>query len=244
MRAKHILRRLTAVILSILDIIPSATVILNPLLFIMYIPLGIYAVLVWPWTVLKDIPDPFHAGESLYWLAYILRTDDNILFPSLRRWGILDTAFLIIGSAIFLSAFVTWVANLKKKGLITTGIYRIIRHPQYLGLIVATFGISARSLRPISLIAWLTLTFGYLILASLEERDLHKTYGEIYKKYVETTPFMLPLVRVKLAALLSSQRRYRYMLLLMLYVLLVLTVVMFTRNYVVALRNVFGSSQS
>jgi len=239
---KRTLRRFLGGILALFDIIPSITVILNPLLFIMFFPLGVYTVLTWPWTFLRDVPDPFHPGESLYWLTYIIQTGDNVLLPSLHRWGILDTAFLIAGSATFLFAFVTWLMNLRK-GVITGGIYRVVRHPQYLGLILATLGISIRSLRPMSLIAWLTMTLGYLILASLEEKDLLKSYSQTYEKYTEKTPFMLPFIRVKIHRVLSAKYLYRYVLLLTLYLFSIIIVVVATRSFVVALRGVFTQFQ-
>jgi len=239
---KRALRRLFTAILAFFDIIPSMTVILNPLLFVMFFPLGVYAVLTWPWTFLKDVPDPFHPGESLYWLTYMIRTDDNILLPSLHRWGILDTALLIAGSAIFLSAFATWLMNLKK-GLITSGIYSVSRHPQYLGLILATLGVSIRSLRPMSLIAWLTLTLGYLILASLEERDLLEAQAETYERYMKEIPFMLPLVKINVPSSLSPRYLYRYLFLLAFYVLSVSIIMITLKSLATALRSVFSQSQ-
>lgn len=205
----------------------------------MFFPLGIYAVLTWPWSILKDIPDPFHPGESLYWLTYVVRVEGGVLLPSLFKWGILDLTLAAVGSAIFLSAFITWLLNLKKGGLITRGIYRIVRHPQYFGIIVLTLGISIRSLRPVSFIAWLTLTFGYLILASVEERNLLKTRKEEYEEYAKETPFMMPLLRLKLPRFLSPKRFYRYILLLVLWIILTVALIISTRNLVLALRGSF-----
>jgi len=240
---KRTLRRFLGGILALFDIIPSITVILNPLLFIMFFPLGVYAVLTWPWAFLKDIQDPFHPGESLYWLTYIIQTGDNILLPSLHRWGILDTAFLITGSAIFISAFATWLMNLKK-GLMTSRLYRAVRHPQYLGLILATLGVSIRSLRPMSIIAWLTLTLGYLTLASLEERDLLEAHGETYRKYTKETPFLIPFLRVKMPQALSSKNPYRYMMLLALYLLSVSIIMITMRSLAMSLRGAFSQTMT
>jgi len=235
MKAKNLLMRIFGIFIALLNIVPSITVIFNPLLFVMYFPLGIYAVLTWPWTTLREIPDPFHPGESLYWLTYAI-TIDNPLFPSLFRWGILDITLTVVGLTTFFVAFVTWITNLKK-GLITHGVYRIIRHPQYLGIIIFTLGLSLRSLRPISLIAWLTLTFSYLILASLEEKHLLSVYKEEYEEYCKRTPFIIPFLRLNVPSVLSSKSFFRYLLLFVLYLLLVILVVVTTRNMVVALRD-------
>jgi protein-S-isoprenylcysteine O-methyltransferase Ste14 len=229
-------RRILAGLLAFFNVVPSLTVIFNPLLFIMFFPLGMYAVLTWPWPILKDIPDPFHLGESLYWLTYVLKVQDDVILHSLFGLGFTLAA---VGSAIFLAAFIKWLSSLRKGGLITRGIYRVVRHPQYFGIIVLTLGISIRALRPVSFIAWLTLAFGYLILASVEEKGLLKTYGEKYVEYAETVPFMVPFLKLKLPGFLSSQRPYRYILLLALWITLTVALIISTRNMVLALRGSF-----
>jgi len=234
-----VLHKILAGILALLNIMPSITVIFNPLFFIMFFPFGVYLILTYPWTILKDIPDPFHPGESLYWLTYIFRLEDNIFLPSLFGWGILDASLLVAGLTIFTVAFTTWLKNLKK-GLIIHGIYGVVRHPQYLGITILALGISIRSLRPASLIAWLTLLFGYLILASLEERSLLKTYSEEYGRYCEKVPFMIPFLRLKVPRWLSPERPYRYLLFIMLCMASIIALLISARNMVIALRAVFS----
>ncbi|MEM2273068.1 MAG: methyltransferase [Candidatus Bathyarchaeia archaeon] len=232
-------RRIIECILALIDVVPSLIVTFNPLLFVMFIPVGVYAILTWPWTLLKDIPDPFHSGESLYWLTYAIILDrDNILFPTLFRWGLIDLFLLASGLAIFLISFISWMINLRKDGgLITSGAYRFSRHPQYLGIILLSLGITIRSLRPISLIAWITLLIGYLILASLEERNLFKVYGQKYEEYARQTAFLIPHLRFNFPKWLSAEKPYRYILLMLVWVILVISVVISTRNIVVALRS-------
>lgn len=235
-----VFKGILAGVLTLLNVIPSISVIFNPLFFIMFLPFGVYAFLSWPWLILKDIPDPFHPGESLYWLTYAIKVEeDNLLLPSLFRWGVLDFSLLVIGSAIFLIAFFSWLANLKRAGgLLTSGIYKVSRHPQYFGIILLTLGVSLRTLRPISLIAWITLLFCYLILASLEERVLFKTYGDRYKEYSKSTAFMIPLLKLKVPELLSPKKPLRYMLFAAFYFLLVAAILAGMRNMVFALRNI------
>lgn len=224
-----------------LNIVPSVTIIFNPLFFIMFLPVGAYATIFWSWIVLKDIPDPFHKGESLYWLTYAIKTDGDFLFPSLFKWGIIDSFLLASGSAVFIIAFATWLINLKRRGgLLTHGIYKIVRHPQYLGIILLSLGLSIRSLRPISLIAWITLLFGYLILASLEEKSLLEIYGSKYEEYSRRTAFLIPLLKLKIPRWLSVRKPYRYLLFMALYFILIAIIIASARNMVFALRsNVF-----
>ncbi|MBS7639476.1 DUF1295 domain-containing protein [Candidatus Bathyarchaeota archaeon] len=238
MRVYAFLRRVVAGAIALINLIPSIVVIFNPLFFVMFLPIGAYAILTQLWILLKDVQDPFHPGESLYWLTYAIKTDeDNILLPTLFRWGIIDLSLLAVGSVIFLLAFAAWITNLGKGGgLLTSGIYGLVRHPQYLGLILLTLGITIRSLRPISFIAWIILLFGYLILASLEERDLIKKYDQRYIEYSRRTAFMIPFLRLNLPELFSPRKPYRYIVFMVLCVLLIVAVMFSMRNMVFALR--------
>lgn len=235
-----LLRRVGAGIIALVNIMPSITVILNPLLFIMFFPVGVYAILTQLWIILKDLQDPFHPGESLYWLTYAIKTDEeNILFPTLFRWGIIDLSLSIIGLAIFLAAFASWIMNLRRGGeLLTSGVYRIVRHPQYLGMILLTLGITIRSLRPISFIAWNILLFSYLILASLEERDLLRIYGKKYREYTERTAFMMPFLKLYISSSLSPEKPYRYLMFIVVCALSIVATMMGMRDMVLALRSI------
>lgn len=234
-----LLRRLSAFILALVNLIPQVAVIVNPLLFIMFLPVGLYAILSWHWVALKDIPDPFHPGESLYWLTYAIKVDENPLFPSLFRWGIIDSLLLAIGSAIFLAAFISWLINLRgNRELLTGGIYGFVRHPQYLGVILLSLGLTIRSLRPISFIAWITLLFGYLVLASLEERNLIKIYGQRYEEYSRRVAFIIPCLKFSVPGWLSPRKPYRYLLFGVAWATLTIAVVAGMRNMVFALRGI------
>lgn len=237
-KIEYFLRKIIGCILALANITPSLIVIFNPLFFIMFIPLGVYAVLTWPWIILKDIPDPFHPGESLYWLTYAIKFDeDNIFLPSLHRWGLIDISLVVVGSAIFLIAFISWMLNLKRSGdLITTGIYRFLRHPQYLGIILLSLGLTIRSLRPISLIAWVTLLTGYLILASLEERSLLKVYGRRYEDYSKRAVFLIPFLRFRAPKWLSVRKPYRYIIFIAMCFILTIAIMVYMRDLVFALR--------
>lgn len=237
---KRFFRRIIEFLLALINIAPSLTVIINPLFFIMFLPVGAYAVLAWPWTILKDLPDPFHPGESLYWLTYAIKIDEeNVFLPSLFRWGIIDLSLLVAGSSLFLTAFTSWLMRLRRGGdLITGGVYGVVRHPQYLGIILLTLGITIRALRPASLIAWIALLVGYLILASLEEKHLLETYGEKYGEYSKRTAFIVPYIKLNVPSWLSPRKPYRYMLLIAVWVLSTTAIVIGMRNIVFALRSI------
>jgi protein-S-isoprenylcysteine O-methyltransferase Ste14 len=80
-----------------------------------------------------------------------------------------------------------------REPLKTPFVYRIVRHPLYLGLL---------------LLFWLTpaMTHDHLFFAEVmtayiligiwfEERDLVATYGDAYRKYQKEVPMLLPFVK-------------------------------------------------
>ncbi|MEM4482039.1 MAG: methyltransferase [Desulfurococcaceae archaeon] len=235
------INRIILLAITLVNILPSLAVILNPLLFIMFIPIGLYAFLTWPWPVLKDIPDPFRPGESLYWLTYAIQLNEEhgILLPTIFNWGLIDLILVCAGSIIFVYSFTQWLINLKKRrGLMTGGMYRLVRHPQYLGLILLALGLTIKSLRPASIIGWITLLVSYLIMASLEEKSLINTYGERYLTYATKVPFLVPYIKFNLPDWLSVNKPWRYALFIAIWILSISLVIAIMRNYVFSLRNI------
>ena len=90
---------------------------------------------------------------------------------------------------------------LRGRKLVTSGLYSVVRHPQYLGIILATLGLTLESsagggTRLISLIAWTLLIVAYVWLAYREESSLQEKYGTEFLAYKKKVPFILPLIKV------------------------------------------------
>ncbi|MCX9082845.1 MAG: isoprenylcysteine carboxylmethyltransferase family protein [Candidatus Methanoperedens sp.] len=81
--------------------------------------------------------------------------------------------------------------------LVTDGIYRYVRHPQYLGLIVLTIGLLIQWPTIITLAMWPILVLMYYRLAKREEREAIEAFGGIYEEYMLRTPMLLPSLRKK-----------------------------------------------
>jgi protein-S-isoprenylcysteine O-methyltransferase Ste14 len=126
-----------------------------------------------------------------------LRLEIDVIFFSERL--LLGRIVALAGLVIFLIASVQFFR--KRKTLRTSGIYAVIRHPQYLGLVVLTYGITIMCTRyagvqPALLYGWLAQAFGYILLSEYEERRLLREYEQEYSQYVEKTYFIFPLPRV------------------------------------------------
>jgi protein-S-isoprenylcysteine O-methyltransferase Ste14 len=102
----------------------------------------------------------------------------------------------------------------KKEGLIKSGPYGLVRHPQYLGVVLFTLTMTTRSywigkntfgrswIAPeLTVVIWFGTVIAYVILALVEELHLTKTFGLEYEEYKEETGFILPLVKTQNRAL-------------------------------------------
>ena len=160
-----------------------------PILFLQVIPSVIYrGIMLLP--VLSFFARPFddHFYEDLRWL---------FLHPShIPGWAIASFGFLL-----FLIALTSMLK--KRGGLLTSGLYGKVRHPQYLGFIVMTWGVSAVLViwpgspvtigLPYFLHRWIVISLAYVGLAFLEERYLLTKYPQEYKEYKEKVPFLFPI---------------------------------------------------
>jgi protein-S-isoprenylcysteine O-methyltransferase Ste14 len=82
-----------------------------------------------------------------------------------------------------------------RQSLVTTGVYRVVRHPQYLaGILIFTFNpYISRNWLVVSVLADLYFAAGAL----LEERRLIRRFGEDYRRYMERVPRFVPKLRVR-----------------------------------------------
>jgi protein-S-isoprenylcysteine O-methyltransferase Ste14 len=118
-----------------------------------------------------------------------------------------EKAFIIIGLLLIIYSIV-YLRIKKKEGLITSGPYRLVRHPQYLGMIISTLGFTSWSvwilnntfgigfLSPSQTKSvWFIELFAYILLAYTEERHLSGKYGEAFEDYKCQVPFFIPFLK-------------------------------------------------
>ena len=150
-------------------------------------PLTIYLLSGW---VLKRYPnlDLFSHDAGHLWNT-LLGWKINPHFYPLH----LLSNLLILGGFILLSA--SWNVLYKAQRahtLATTGPYAYVRHPQYVGFILIMLGFLFQWPTLITLVMFPILVTMYIKLASREEREVLKEFGEEYRHYMDSTPAFIP----------------------------------------------------
>lgn len=182
--------RLIAAAISLAVYLPVLAGILWPMIWMVSLISPIlYNLLYWWWNPLTII-----FPEGWYFLSGYVRVGRWLESPLY-----VAAPFVVaFGAGIFLAGLAQIVrAKVYKKGLVTSGLYGLVRHPQHLGIAIVAFGIvmwNSIGVRVGDLIAWTLIVFTYIILAESEEERLLETYGERYSEYKRRVPFLLPLL--------------------------------------------------
>ena len=221
---RSLLRKLVAIILLGFHSVPAYACIANPLIG-MIAPIGVEWLLLSPWS-------PFHRFWETRWLVFDMISIPN--FYNINLNSVLGWSVFAVGFSIFLVAAIQFFTKWKK-GFVTTGLYSKVRHPQYLGIILATLGFTLISERPMAWISWLNLVFMYLLLARYEEKILQKEHGEEIQRYMQQVPFILPLlspnVSKKLPIPRSKAKTYAFLFLIYLITIILAWIILKNFSY-------------
>jgi len=148
------------------------------------IPLSAYF-LTWAFGI--NIPRGFLWGHTLegyigYWGMYI------------------GVAINIIGGLLIVQGWRViyreyWRKDEGDGKLVTDGLYARMRHPQYTGFLLMTFGLLVHWATLPLLIMWPLLIRQYIGLAKKEEEEMIANFGQEYLNYMERTPRFIPKLR-------------------------------------------------
>jgi protein-S-isoprenylcysteine O-methyltransferase Ste14 len=119
------------------------------------------------------------------WLAHFV-FPVHTLFP-------LGIILMSAGFIIFLiGASQIYSAKFRKSGLVTSGLYAKIRHPQYIALILFGMGTLLTWGRFITFLAFFVMLLLYYYLALSEEGNCERLFGKTYDNYKAKTYFLFP----------------------------------------------------
>lgn len=132
----------------------------------------------------------FGHHESHLWAYVLSRT--GILTLGQGVYWVMALSVLLIAIGASLVAVGWYQVHAGREELVTDGIYAIIRHPQYLGLIliIVAFNIQWPTI-PTLLMAPI-LIGAYVVLARREDADLRKRFSPVFDWYAEAVPAFLP----------------------------------------------------
>jgi protein-S-isoprenylcysteine O-methyltransferase Ste14 len=185
-RIRHLLEALSAVLLFGMQTIYNMGIFFG----IMTIPLLPYV-----WRVLTDSN---YANAMQFNFEFMLFAFDKVWVGRIIVFA--GVAVLLVAGAQFL-----W-SRIKGRGLIQSGLYSRIRHPQFTGIILITVGLTVMiathgEYYPRSKFqdvgVWLLQVLGYIALAKYEDWSLLKKFGDSYRQYQEKVPFLFPIKNPK-----------------------------------------------
>lgn len=130
------------------------------------------------------VPEPFAHASGVLWASLFVGVAWSELF-------MLAGGLLLVGAMVLIIQ--GWKAvHASRGGLVTTGIYGRLRHPQYAGVLLLVVAglvnwptLATAAMAPILFIA-------YDRLARKEERELEAGFGEDYRIYREQVPAFIP----------------------------------------------------
>lgn len=129
--------------------------------------------------------DPFTHFNGHLWVAFAggSKTVYSILHP-------LSNLFIFLGLAIIV---VGWRGIHGGNGeLVTDGIYKFVRHPQYSGFMVMIIGFLIQWPTIITLVMAPSLLIMYKKLSKKEEKVMIAEFGEEYLKYMDDVSAFIP----------------------------------------------------
>ncbi len=142
---------------------------------------SIYGLIV---TLLGDVP----LFPKVYDNLIILSARIHVRFLSQPIQGnVLGFLLSLLAFFLFLFAF----QQRQRKSLTTAKLYSWSRHPQYLGLIIFSFGLLIAQPTFMSILCWILLLLFYILKAKNEERMLMAKYSEKYNIYKKNVPMFM-----------------------------------------------------
>ncbi len=153
-------------------------------------------------------------GFFLFWFGIWISPQPRFIIPVLSNLSVLipivNFSISLVHLLVFLPFFVigAWF-GIKGVGettlhtaevhraekIVTTGVYSIVRHPQYLGGILAHVGISLLFSAWYSLLVTPLMAVVVYIISWKEEEELTREFGKQYEEYKKKVPMFVPRLR-------------------------------------------------
>ncbi len=121
----------------------------------------------------------------------------NLSFPLLHL--LICIPFLMPGAWLAIKAIrettLRAAETHRTERIVTTGVYSIVRHPQYLGGLLAHVGISFLLSAWYSLLSTPLMVVLIYLISRKEEEELIREFGKEYEDYKKSVPMLIPKLR-------------------------------------------------
>jgi protein-S-isoprenylcysteine O-methyltransferase Ste14 len=152
-------------------------------------------------------------GFFLFWVGIWISPQPRFNFPVIQNLSalisfagfsisllnlLISLPFLFLGA--YLGIFGVKQTTMKvaeihrTEKIVTDGVYSKVRHPQYLGGLLAHFGVSVVLSSLFSLLVTPLIILLIYIVSKKEEKELIREFGESYKNYKKNVPMLIPKV--------------------------------------------------
>ena len=134
-------------------------------------------------TIVWQVTDPTIAagllGLSLFgWLLVLIAT---FMISHFELFGLRQVIMNLLGR------------NIPPAEFKTPGLYKLVRHPIYLGFVIAFW---ATPVMTVGHLLFAAVTTAYIFVGIfLEERDLVETFGDDYRRYRARVSMLIPFMR-------------------------------------------------
>lgn len=135
-------------------------------------------------------------------LLYLLSPVMHVSYYARRQGGWLNNPLIFGWSGAVIGTWLTFIGMLivivgwhqihRANGLVTSGIYKYIRHPQYTGFFLIMTGWLLHWETTLMLVMYPILVIIYYFLARREDRDLKNEFGDDFEVYRQKTPMFFP----------------------------------------------------
>lgn len=154
---------------------------------------------------------PLLSFLNRFFMPHITRTTSS---PLINIHEYVGAFIAIIGFIIFLiGAVQIYYSKFTRKGAVTGGIYRFVRHPQYTSFATCGLGLLIMWPRYINLFMFVTMLFVYYLLAKAEERECEAKFGQSYIDYKNQTSMFFPFYKGKRTNILPNSKTKKALIL-------------------------------
>ncbi|MCJ7649043.1 MAG: isoprenylcysteine carboxylmethyltransferase family protein, partial [Candidatus Lokiarchaeota archaeon] len=144
------------------------------------------------------------------YLTFFFQYPGMLQHDFLFFFGYQGTILAFFGLGLYIFCLIFHLMH--RKQLMTTGPYKIVRHPQYLAFIIMTLGLTLICFQTFPIIEldlpdldpylfifyiWLAEVLAYIVLGKIEDLALKAKYRDEFIEYKYKVPFIIPFLKLK-----------------------------------------------